>query len=391
MISTSEALRFIEENVKPLGHTSCKLTRALNKVLAEDSIAQTDLPPFNQSAMDGYALKFGASKEFKVIGEIQAGDDATSVQLQNGEAIKIFTGAMCPESADTVCRIEDIEEFSDQIKVTTMPLSGANIRLQGEQIKLGEKGLKKGDPLNPAAIGFLANLGISEVQVYDSPKVSITSTGNELVPFSNGAELKPGKIYESNGIMIQNALRSVNYDSFDPVHLEDDFNVVLDGLKAQLEKSDVVIISGGISVGDYDFVGSALLKLGVEQVFYKVNQKPGKPLFFGRKGNKLVFALPGNPAAALTCFYIYVLPALNKLSGNGFKQLARVKATLGTPIKKSNTREQFLKAYCINGEVKVLEGQSSAMLRTYAKTNALLHLPANVTPGEGDEVDVILI
>lgn len=338
--------------------------------------------------MDGYALRFGGTNEFKIIGEIQAGDDASNYSLNQGEAIKIFTGAMCPKSADAVCRIEDIDEGKQTINVTVMPKSGANIRLTSEQIKAGEVGLPKGQSLNPAAIGFLANLGVQEVKVCEKPRISLISTGNELVSPGEFDKLPPGKIYESNAIMLQAAVLKSGFNTNPAIHLEDTYEATFEGIKEKLETSDVLIISGGISVGDYDFVGKALLENGVQQVFYKINQKPGKPLFFGRKGNKLVFALPGNPAAALTCFYVYVLPALRKLAGSGFNELIRTKAKL-TNQPKQNAREQFLKAQLEGETVTILDGQSSAMLKTFAEANALIHLKANEVISEGDDVTVI--
>lgn len=391
MISTSNAISLVNSSTTPLESTNTILSEALGKILSIDAIAQIDLPPFSQSAMDGYAIKFGNGDQFEVIGEIKAGDDASSIVLEKGQAIKIFTGAMCPSSADLVCRIEDIKEDGNTITIFKMPKAGANIRLQGEQIKRGDQGLNKGNELNPAAIGFLANLGIEEVKVYNQPKINIVSTGNELVPPSISKVLAPGKIFESNGIMLQMAIQERGFSCTSPTHLVDSYKEVFEGLKAKLELSDVLIVSGGISVGDYDFVGKALIELGVKQVFYKVNQKPGKPIFFGTKEDKLIFALPGNPAAALTCFYLYVLPALNKLAGKGFKELPRSIGKLTSSIERPNTREQFLKASNKNGEVTILEGQSSAMLRTFSTANALAYLPAETTKNIGDPIEIIAL
>lgn len=389
MISTKEAISLVNEAAKPLKDSTVLLSKALNRTLSSDAIAQINLPPFNQSAMDGYAVKLGNGNHFSVIGEIKAGDNASNIVLNSGQAIKIFTGAMCPSSADLVCRIEDIEENRDSITILDMPRTGANIRIEGEQIKKGELGLGIGTTLTPAAIGFLANLGINKVEVVDLPKISIVSTGNELIPPSSDNHLEPGKIFESNGIMLQSALMERGFECLSPNHLKDTFEEVLDGLSKKLDQSDVLIISGGISVGDYDFVGKALIELGVEQVFYKVNQKPGKPLFFGTKENKLIFALPGNPAAALTCFYVYVLPALNKLSGKGFEELPRSQGILTSSLERPNTREQFLKAHFENGEVTILEGQSSAMLRTFSIADTLAYLPANTIKSSGDTIELI--
>ncbi|MCB9189606.1 MAG: molybdopterin molybdotransferase MoeA [Flavobacteriales bacterium] len=391
MISTSKAISLIESNTHRLGSVTIPVNYSLGYVLTESPKSEINLPPFDQSAMDGYAVRFHETDTFKVIGEIKAGDDASKISLNKGEAVKIFTGGMCPLGCDAVCRIEDIDENNDQITIRVLPKTGTNIRQMGEQIRKGDSFLPNGLILNPAAIGLLANTGVNEVNVVKKPVISIISTGNELVDSATAEKLQPGKIFESNGIMLKTALEMYGHNSINKVHLEDQYELVLEGLKHQLSISDVLIISGGISVGDYDFVGEALLEIGVEQVFYKVNQKPGKPLFFGTKSNKLIFALPGNPAAALTCFYIYVLPALNKLMGKGFLELDRISGKLSAAINKPNSREQFLKVNYLNGGVEILDGQSSAMLRSYAETNALVHLPENSTFDSEEEVTVILL
>lgn len=391
VISTSKAISLINQSTTALPVTKIELSKSLGKPLSSPAVAEIDLPPFDQSAMDGYALKLGHSNSFKVIGMIQAGDDASKIVLKTGEAVKIFTGAMCPPSADLVCRIEDIDEEKETIIVRKLPKSGANIRLKGEQIQSGEIGLPKGTILNPASIGFLANLGIREINTISSPIISLVSTGNELTAPNKENCLKPGKIFESNSIMLETALKENDWTPSSSIHLNDTYEEVLSGLETCLSNADVIIISGGISVGDYDFVGEALKDLEVTEIFYKVNQKPGKPLFFGVKGHQLVFALPGNPAAALTCFYIYVLPALNKLSGMGFKELPRKRGKLTANIAKPNPREQFLKTYYENGMAHILEGQSSAMLRSFSEANALAHIPANAMLNNGDEVDIILL
>lgn len=391
VISISKAISLVNQSTAALPATKIELSKSLGRPLSSPAVAEIDLPPFDQSAMDGYALKLGNSNSFKVIGMIQAGDDASNVVLRTGEAIKIFTGAMCPANADLVCRIEDIEEEKETIIVHKLPKTGANIRLKGEQIQSGEIGLPKGTILNPASIGFLANLGIQEINTISFPVIHLVSTGNELMPPNNESSLKPGKIFESNGIMLEAALNESGWNPSASIHLNDTYEAVLTGLETCLSNADVTIISGGISVGDYDFVGKALKALGVTEIFYKVNQKPGKPLFFGVKDRKLIFALPGNPAAALTCFYVYVLPALNKLSGKGFKELPRKKSKLTTNITKANSREQLLKAFYENDKTHILEGQSSAMLRSFSEANALAHIPANTLLNAGDEVDIILL
>ncbi len=389
MISIEEALKMISNSTHSFGYSENNLIDSLGKVLSENILAPIDLPPFDQSAMDGYAFKNGNENVYKVLGSIKAGDDASKIVLNENEAIKIFTGAFCPSTADAVCQIEHVIQNQDgSLSFYPKPYSQANIRKQGEQIKKGVVALEKGHVLSPASIGFLSNLGVQKVKTYDAPKVGIIATGNELIP--PGQNLPQGKIYESNSIMLQSVLKKYGVEKVALTKINDDLEETINIIDNQLKFADVLIISGGISVGDYDYVSEALEKNGVKQVFHKVNQKPGKPFYFGTKNNQLVFALPGNPAAALTCFYIYIVPAIRKMMGGAFEMLKTKKATSESSITKPNARAQFLKAFYNNGSVKILEGQSSAMLHTFSESNALVYLEANEIFKVGDKVETYL-
>ncbi len=389
MISIEEALKMISNSTHSLGYSENNLIDSLGKVLSENILAPIDLPPFDQSAMDGYAFKNGNENVYKVLGLIKAGDDASKIVLNENEAIKIFTGAFCPSSADAVCQIEHVIQNQDgTLSFLPKPNSQANIRKQGEQIKKGTVALEKGHLLTPASLGFLANLGIDVVKTFDIPKVGIIATGNELV--APGTQLPYGKIYESNSIMLQAVLKKYGIEKVILSKAKDDLEATTTTIQTQLQSADVLIISGGISVGDYDYVSEALEKNGVKQIFHKVNQKPGKPFYFGVKNNQLVFALPGNPAAALTCFYIYIVPAIRKMMGGTFEMLEKIEATTETSILKPNARAQFLKAKYKNGNVKILEGQSSAMLHTFSESNALVYLEQNKVIKQGDKVETYL-
>ena len=204
------------------------------------------------------------------------------------------------------------------------------------------------------------------------PSVAVIVTGNELIEAGN--VLKYGLIYESNGVMLTAALTELGYQKVTNYKVEDTYQATFNMLQKVIGSHDVILVTGGISVGDYDFVGLALRDLGVDELFYKVNQKPGKPLFFGKKENKIVFALPGNPAAALTCFYIYVQLALQKISGNLDFSVTVTKAKSKSEFTKKGVRAQFLKAIYKAGSVEILEGQNSSMLHTFASGNALVYL-----------------
>lgn len=372
MISVEEALKKIDKTVDASMAHQMKLQDAYNLVLAEDVVSAIDMPPFPQSAMDGYAVSLNDSNTFTLVGEVKAGD-GHEPQLQKGEAVRIFTGAPVPASADVVVRQEDCRYHDTLLTVDPLPKEGANIRPKAEQTKEGEVALRKGQVLNAAAIGYAATLGVTEVSVYQNPKVAILVTGNELV--APGSGLKYGQIYESNAIMLQSTLKG--YGVFDAAvfRVKDDYTSTRGQLAEMFKAYDVILCSGGISVGDYDFVGKALNELGVEEVFYKIKQKPGKPLYFGKKNKSLVFALPGNPAAALTCFNVYVVKALNLLGGKRSEGLVRVRKKITKDFSRKGDRAQFLKAAICGDEVAIMEGQSSAMLHTYALCNALVYVP----------------
>lgn len=389
MITIEEALELVEHNLPEATTKHIPLADALDLILAEDVISPISMPPFRQSAMDGYAVAYKEGASYEIIGEVKAGDDHNP-ELKQGQGVRIFTGAAVPDSADTVIIQEHVTSDGQHITVHQTVSKNQNIRPKGEQNKQGAMALEKGNKLSPAAIGYLAGLGITQVTVFPKPTVAIITTGNELV--SPGEPLPYGKIYESNGIMLSNALLKNDYQDVDIFKVKDDYQSTLNLFKDVINQFDVILISGGISVGDYDFVGKALKELDVQEIFYKVKQKPGKPLFFGKKDNKTIFALPGNPASTLSCFYIYVIPALAKLSGNSFEGLPRVKAKSLSNYEVKGDRSQFLKAFVSEGRVEILEGQSSAMLHTFAMANALVYVTPEESPIEiGTTVEVVCL
>ncbi len=393
MIAVEEAKELVELNTKALGSISIELTDSLGYTLSEDVIASISLPPFHQSAMDGYAIglfKDGTpSNKFKLIGEVKAGDSA-SIYLKEGEAVRIFTGAMVPEGTMSVIMQEVVEVIANEIQINQEIKAGINIRPTGEQIKAGELALAKGTVLSPAGIGFLNGFGISALKVHSKPKVGLIVTGNELI--KAGQVLKPGQIYESNSATLATALQSSDYHVSKIVIVEDNLESTVQLIKAMIESMDVIILSGGISVGDYDFVGKALSILNVEEIFYKVKQKPGKPLYYGKKGSCNIFALPGNPAAALLCYYQYVLYALRKMSGEPSCSLEKRTLVSQNDYLKKGDRAHFLKALAKDGYVELLDGQSSAMLHTFAVANAVVYIPENKSGiKKGEQVEVQML
>ncbi|MBD3637908.1 MAG: molybdopterin molybdotransferase MoeA [Crocinitomicaceae bacterium] len=375
MISVEDALDLVEKNVQQSASRAIAVKDALGLILAEDVASPIDMPPFSQSAMDGYAVNYDPAIEmYTVIAEIPAGS-SKSYELVRGEATRIFTGGPVPKSANMVIRQEDVNVVGSQISFTPAA-EGANIRPKGEQIKTGEIAMKAGSELNPAAIGYLSTLGITEVRVYPRPRVAILTTGNELV--APGKELKYGQIYESNSIMLEAAFNYYGFRDISQVTIPDNYEDTVEAIQSTLNRCNILVLSGGISVGDYDFVGKALRETGVKEVFYKVKQKPGKPIFFGIYKDKLVFALPGNPAAAMTSFYLYILPTLNKWTGGDFVGCSKTELPLSTDYTRKGQRTEILKAYATEDEVKILGAQSSAMLGSFAEANALVVITEDV-------------
>lgn len=389
MVSVQDAFSILQNNLPALQQVEFPLIQAQKHVLASAVFSPINMPPFRQSAMDGYALCLFEGLEYEIIGEIKAGDSHL-VELLPGQAIKIFTGAAVTDSAQAVIQIEKVSEKDGRLFLQEPVKPETNVRPVGEQISVGELALEKGTLLNAAAIGFLAGLGFTSAKVFQKPNVGIVVTGNELT--KPGEPLEYGKVYESNGIMLATALKEAYFEKVTLYEVNDDFENTKNKLAEALSENEVVLVSGGISVGDYDFVARALKELEVETLFYKVNQKPGKPLFAGKTKDKIVFALPGNPAAALTCFYVYVLPTLSILMGKAPNYSQSRLISIAHDYSVRNTRSQFLKANIVNDEANVLSHQASSMLNSFAVSNGLVFVPDGIYElKKGDKVEVYLL
>lgn len=389
MISVEQALEIVQQNLRRGKAVSVPTQESFGCVLAEDIVAPMPLPSFRQSSMDGYAIIHSHSNERQVIGEQQAGL-AKQFEIEPSQAIRIFTGAAIPTQADTVVIQEHVKREGNQLTIEKMPAKGANVRQIGEQIKKGESVFPKGFEINEAAIAMLASLGIEQVSVYQKPKISILVTGNELK--SLGTQLKPGEIYESNSLMLQTALQKQGITDVQIIGVPDNLDKTENAIDHALGNSDVLLLSGGISVGDYDFVRQSLQANHVQELFYKVKQKPGKPLYFGKKEDKVVFGLPGNPASSLTCFNIYVLPLLRHWLGKQHIHLLRTTTKTAAEINNPFGRALFLKAHYNSQEnqVESLNQQASSMIQSFAQSNALIYLPAETTHAPaGEPVQII--
>ena len=391
MIGTVEALELVLLHGAELVETiEIDPKDALDYVLAKDVISSIDMPPFRQSAMDGYALNIWVRSKYTLIGEIQAGGDQNP-ELMPGQAVRIFTGAAVPDSATAVVMQERVSVEGNRLTLNIPVHVEMNIRPKGEQIKRGAIALFAGTTIKGAHIGFLAGLGVTKIRVCEKPSIAIVVTGNELV--APGKPLSDGKIYESNGAMLKATLDGLGYKNATVRRLLDDYEETKKVLDKIVSNFDVVIVTGGVSVGEYDFVGKALHAIGVQEIFYKVRQKPGKPLFFGKKGQTSIVGLPGNPAAALTCFYIYVYPLLKKCEGAENPNLLAITLPLLMGCEVSGgDRAQFLKARINEIGVEILGGQSSAMVRAFGDANGLVFLPEHSTVfKKGELVKTILL
>lgn len=373
MISVNEAKQLVIENTTTLPSKKIALNDALGCVLATDVTAPVDHPIFDQTAVDGYAVKYedvaSGTTTLNVTHEIPAGAPP-AVELKSGEAHRIFTGAVIPPGATAVAMQEDTTAENGQVTINKADLpDGANIRRKGEQIKEGAVALEKGARINAGAIGFLASMGIQEVVVIDTPAVGVVTTGSEFAESS--ADLEQGKIYESNSGMLVAALAEAGFKG-EGLTCIDDPELLKKAFEEYSEKHDLLLITGGVSVGKYDFTRPTLEALGYEVVFHKVNQKPGKPLLFARKGNKLAFGLPGNPRASLICLYQYVLPALNRMAGMTNYQSPTVRLPLTLDLRKRDNKTHFVSARFHKDGVEPLGKQLSHMLQSMAAAQALI-------------------
>ena len=390
MISVREAKDILGKVCEPLPAVIVPLQKAIGLVLGEDVFAAVDVPAFNQSAMDGYAFLYEDWNEGETLtieGQVQAGGSLQS-PIQLKQTVRIFTGAAVPKDLDTVVMQEKVLVSDNQLEIKDNLLKkGNNVRLQGSEIRLGDLAIKKATKLTPAAIGFLAGIGVNEVLVYPNPRVKLVITGNELV--QPGEPLGYGQVYESNSFALRAVLQQMGITEVAISFAKDNPAELKAVIEEALVDTDILLITGGVSVGDYDFVADSLLDCGVEKLFHKIKQKPGKPLFAGRKGSQLVFGLPGNPSSVLTCFYEYVIPAIAMMAQNKTGILEKRVLPLTHSFTKTNKLTQFLKAYYSNDSVTMLGAQDSFRLSSFATANCLVCLGEDeIEYKEGDRVEV---
>jgi len=395
MLTVDQARTRILDAVTRMPTKKCDIVDSLGSVLAQNVYADENIPPFDNSAMDGYALIAGdvkaASDEnpvtLDVIETIPAGY-APAKQVKNGQATRIMTGAMMPNGADSVVMVEKTESKEDSVDIFDPAAKAQNVRFAGESVKIGDLVMSAGKVIRPQEIAMLASLNISEVDRYQPPKVAVVSTGDELTPL--GAELKPGKIRDSNRYGICAQLVEAGFEVIDMGICGDDVVELERNLRSALGQADALITSGGVSVGDYDVVKIVLEKLG-DINFWRVAMKPGKPQAFGIADGKPIFGLPGNPVSSLTVFELFVRPALLKMAG--YTKLLRptFEAVLETDIKNDTNRVNFMRAIIEkhNGRyhAKIAGDQGSGILYSLVLANGLITIPTNQTVYAGETVD----
>ena len=389
MISATEALRILHSHSLPTKTAVIPLQQSLGSTCAANIISPVDMPPFNNSAMDGYALLFAEldlNKPLRVEGELQAG--AGNLPLHKpGTALRIFTGAPVPEWADTVVMQEKTRNEGDCIYILDTNLKpGSNVRARGSQTLAGSVVLEKGSLITPGITGFLASLGIANVEVVCTPKVAVVVTGNEII--QPGEKLQPGRIYDCNSFSLRAALNVLGMDC-NIYHAPDRKEDLKQTLLHALSAADLILVTGGVSVGDYDLVVPVLNELGVETRFHKIKQKPAKPLFFGTKGSQRVFGLPGNPGSVLTGWYAWVQPYLCHSWGTHLPAL-RQQAVLTNDLPHKPGLTLFAKGLLRGNEVEILKGQESYRLDAFVYANCFVVLPeASEGAKAGDSVDLI--
>ena len=376
MIPVGEALATVCGAARVLGAERVGLAAALGRVAAEDVRSTRAVPAAANSAMDGYAVRHADLATLPARLRIVAVEPAGTVvdrAVEPGTAIKLFTGSVVPVDADTVVKVEDTQASGDVVVVRAAPARGANVRAAGEDIAAGSTVVVRGTPLGPADVGVLASVGCATVLVHRRPTVAIVSTGSELVEVDEVPG--PGQVVNSNAYTLAAAACAAGATATVlPIVRDREADIHASLLEAS--RADVVLTSGGVSVGDLDLVKDALDALGVERLFWQVAQKPGKPLAFGRLGDRLVFGLPGNPVSALVCFHLYVRPALRRLQGHRRLHAPLVEASLARSVRKAKALTEFVRvqlAWTDDGWVATpLPSQSSGVLTALGSGAALL-------------------
>jgi len=401
MISVNDAQSIIQKNIFELKSESVDLSSSSGKILSNNIKAKFPLPSFDNSAMDGFAVRssdtFGATRtstvSLKNIDESSAGSPSDLI-LKKGECIQCMTGAKIPKGADAIIMVEDTSGFSNDKNVQIMieVKRGQHIRKMGEEINEGDILIEKGTIITTSEIGVCASFGYSELAVSKKPKVAIFATGNELI--EPGKDLKEGEIYNSNLFLFADLVKKAGSKILMRNVIKDDKSSLKSFLLEALETCDVIISSGGVSMGRYDYVREVFIDLGVKEHFWKVAQKPGKPFFFGTNNQSLIFGLPGNPVSSYIGFMIWVWPVLKQLMGSLKDDSTKGILSEPFPLEKFKQRYLFGQSWIENGELRCKASTKigSHMLSSALEANCIL----SAIKGEGflkpgDFIDVTML
>ncbi|WP_419176634.1 gephyrin-like molybdotransferase Glp [Desulfosediminicola sp.] len=399
MISVPEALSLLRENLPEPKVVYVPVEEALGRRLAEDITSPEPSPRYTSSAMDGYAARWqdvqnvseSNPARLKLAGESQAGVPYEGV-VAIGEAVRISTGAMLPDGADTVIRVEDTSEQGDVVQIMACRKQGQDVRYAGEEFIAGTVIMAHGLVVTARQVALLSAVGAHQVPVYDTPRVSLFITGTELAHHGDG-DIKPYQVRDSNAPMLKCAVREAGGTLVNCMHVEDDLETTVNSMAEALEhKSDIILCSGGVSVGRHDHVKEAAERVGFQQLFWKIRQKPGKPLFVAKKGRTLLFGLPGNPVSAFMCFQNYVIPSLAALQGVDYLKKS-LSARAEVAIENSGSRTDFIRV-TIRDEpntvptVKPIPQQGSHMLTSIVKADGYIVVEPKTTLQPDDLIEV---
>jgi len=396
LLSVEQTLENIKNGISPLSNTIVLPIRdALDHVLAEEIISTINVPPHRNSAMDGYAIKFSDIKNdpdaaLNVVGKSFAGEPYNG-EVNSGQCVRIMTGAMMPADCDSVIMQEQTEKQDDTITISGSHQAEENVRFPGEDIKQGDVILQPGKKISPADLGLLSSIGIANITVYDKPKVAFFSTGDELK--SLGEKLGPGDIYDSNRYTLYGMLKQMDVEIIDLGVIADKKALIKQTLIDAAEKADMVLTSGGASVGEADYISEILNEIGAVN-FWKIAMKPGKPLAFGHINQTPFFGLPGNPVSVMATCYLFVQPAIQQLKGINKDDQLKLSAKLENNLKKAPGRTDFQRGIFTqqeNGELSVSTTgiQGSHILTSMSQANCFIVLPrdsGNVSEGERVEI-----
>ena len=397
MISTNKALSIIKNNTNAISDEKVKVESAIGRTLTVNVKSTMASPPFAMSAMDGYAIKLNKITKilepFQVVKEVFAGQN-NDIKIKNQQAIRIFTGGKIPIGANIVIIQENVKVLKNhKIMINQANFKNIFIRKKGQDYKIGTNLIKKGKKLNSRDIGLLLSSGINEVKVFRNPNVVVIATGNELLkPIK---KIKNSKIYASSLYMLKNLLYLSGANCIELKIIKDNEKLLKEYINS-LKKTDIIITTGGVSVGKKDLVKKVLNDLGMKKKFWKVLIKPGKPILYGKIKHVHIFGLPGNPVSTYVCYLLFVLETISRMKGQKNNFLTKEKALLQEDIENNSARESYYRGKYVKLNntvtVKIIKNQDSSLLNNLSTANCLIKIPSNLNKiKKGTSVDIIIL